>query len=29
MYGYTAVNGGQYVLSHVVYGLQMRDGTGD
>lgn len=25
----TFVNGGQYVLSHVVYGLQMRDGTGD
>ena len=23
------VNGGQYVLSHVVYGLQMRDRTGD
>lgn len=25
----TFVNGGQYVLSHVVYGLQMRDRTGD
>ena len=25
----TFVNSGQYVLSHVVYGLQMRDRTGD